>query len=375
MDRLGAAVVARDDRGFVLLAVLVIVAMAALAAAVTVSLARDTVAISASDCEGIAADAAARAGLAAAADSLRWALAPPAACFAFNGALGDRQRYSVVTEPEVTPTGTGERWYRLSVEGSSGQARRLVTARIALRPSPFAGVCTCAGDFSAESAATLTGSGLCAGGDVRGREHISLSPGADQAFARLWPVNGVHAAGSIYANGVEVHENSQSSQTDTDRHGGVIPPADLTRGPDVADLGALRARRAPPGEALDAGVLWLDRLPVAPPDGGDALVIVIRETASRGPLLVRGTRPDSACGVTVVVEGDARIEGSAEGVALRGGLVVCGALAVDSPFRLVGCLWAREVVVRAPFSVALPATWPNEVPAGFSQCSVLALER
>jgi hypothetical protein len=375
MARPGAAVVTDKDDGFVLLAVLVIVAIAALAGAVASSLARDALATVASDRDAVSAAASARAGLSAACEAIRWSAQPLARPTVFRGTLSDRQGYEVTVEPEVTPAGSGGRWFRVTVDGTGGDARHSIWARIWLRPAPFAGTCVCADGFSAEAGVSLSGSGLCAGGDVSGREQVTLLPGGDRAFAELWPIAGVHTRGSVFAAGVEVHDGGFAAPYDTDCHQGVVPPLAVTEGPPVADLGTMRARSVSPGAALVGNVLWLDRLPLQSPAASNALVVVVPEPREGGVICLAGERPDSACAVTLVIEGPARVGGQgAEGAGLRGGLLVFGTLEVACPLRVEGCVWAEATAVRAPFSVTLLPTWPDEVPAGFSECCMLGLD-
>jgi hypothetical protein len=373
LDGVAAAVVRRSEQGFVLLAVLVIVALAAVAGAVTYSLARNGLATSLSDGDALSAAASARAGLAAAAQMVRRSACAPDRQTSCSAKLGTRQCYGVTIEPEVASAGHGEARFDVAVEGRAGQARQLRRARLALRPAPYAGACVCSGTCTVESPTQLSGSGLCAGGDVAGREYVALSVEPDRAFGDLWSVTGVHAGGSIVAAGGEIHQTGRCSLTDTDQHVGVAPPSTLTRGPTVADIAFLTGRSVSPGGALEGGVLHLDRLPLQAPSDGSLIIVV---PSSDGEVLcLRGERPDYACDVTVVVEGPASVQGPAgEEVRMHGGLLVCGSLEIVSPFCLEGCLWAEELAIRAPLSVALPSTWPERLPAGFSQCAVLALE-
>ena len=120
----------------------------------------------------------------------------------------------------------------------------------------------------------LRGCGMYAGGDVSGREWVTLvpppatprgAPVADLAYGGLYPQAGVHADGRIFASGVEEHAAAGAPGVDSDADSGAPPPADLVAAPGPALVGALAAHASDPLAALGPAGLDLALLDRAAP--------------------------------------------------------------------------------------------------------------
>ena len=129
-------------------------------------------------------------------------------------------------------------------------------------------------DASFMGPASLRGCGLYSGGDVRGRQWVTLTaptpaPSAaatsDLAYGGLYSQAGVHAAGRIFSDGVEEHAGADAPAADSDADSGVAPPADLVAAPRLVVVGDLAAHASEPFAALGPSGLDLALLDHAGP--------------------------------------------------------------------------------------------------------------
>jgi hypothetical protein len=316
------------------------------------------------------------------------------------------------------PAGLPGRLLHLTLAARQGATRheRHVLVRIAPGGALPQGVAA-ARDLVVAASLRVEGCGVYSGGDVVGREHVALLGSSDDEAAgelagtaapdRLHPdfysQAAVHAAGSIYAAGGEIHVDDvtdpepEALAADTDAHTGEQHAAGLTALPDAVALAAFEQHAmlvlddddaggggddgsGEPGGAdqpLEAGVLHLERLPWAPPSGAASpdepssadpsagYVVFVSASAlpeAPSPLIVTGQRPDppGACPVTLIVEGDATLVDAA----FRGALLAVGSLTVAGPSTVHGSVAARELVVVAPLHVVLDDAWLDWPPAG-----------
>ena len=361
-----------------MLAVLVAVAIAAAAASTLFGLVWAADSGAAADDALQRASAAAGQSIAGLADELVWgglsALwhgAGQAVCQATqNGA-------SVDGSVRRISDGSGEDRFQLAVIAHRGTAvaelRRVVRVRATGIPMGL----TVSGDLSVNAALMLDGCGAYVAGDVRGRDHVTISVGAtglapDRARPERWAQAGVHAGGRIYDGGGEVHSGEAADPADTDACTGdnvvatpLWPLGDGTLAV-LRDHGGERWC-APPANrlALTDVALGLPE-PSAPQTGCVVLV-----HASGPPLQLEGWRDLSKAApqVTVVVFGDAVLvspqePGEPDGVALSGSLLVTGTLTVEAPTVVIGSLSAGRLVVHAPTTVLVPQGWSQTPPPG-----------
>ena len=375
------------ERGFALLAALLVAAIALLATAALVAAALSSASISADDNAAARASDAAAAGVADALQRLRWGwLSPDASSLPASFGPLDLAgaAYTVTVGPlsmaDLAPrfgdsspldlTTPGVASCRIDSLGVWGRARRTVHVVALVTPDALPRGLVVGAGVTVRAPLTLTGCGLYAGGDVDGREWVALSapagpatgasgPALDLAYGRLYPVAGVHAAGHITVDGADEHTSGGAPAADSDADTGTPPPAGLVTAPGPAVLGGLATRASDPAPALAGASLdlaLLDRSgppPVASASlaaGGRIYVL----DASSGPLALTGARPTppGACPLTVVVLGDCIVSGTAgAGVALSGALVVTGTLTVRAPLRVDGGLFAGSLVVAAPLTL------------------------
>ena len=277
---------------------------------------------------------------------------------------------------------------RIDSTGVWGQARRVVHVVVLSTPDGLPRGLVVGADATLAAPTLLRGCGLCAGGDVRGREWLTLAAPTmaprrrsameqfpDLAYGGLYPAAGVHAVGRIFARGVEEHAaGGGAPPADSDADSGVVPPADLVAAPGPATLGELAARASDPVAALGPFGLDLALLERAGPPalgspslpaGGRVYVV----DAAGAALGLFGGRPPvpEACPATVVVLGDCVIVGGPDGsapAALNGALIVTGTLTVDAPLCVEGSLFAGRLVVRAALTVSFSAVSGPSAPPG-----------
>lgn len=343
--------------------------------------------ITADDDAAVRAADAAAAGVADALQRLRWGWLSPAASSlpASFGPLGlSGATYTVTVAPlsaadlvptldassPVDPAAAGVAACRIDSVGVWGPARRTVhVVALSTADALPRGLVVGAG-ATIRAPLALTGCGLYAGGDVDGREWVTLSapggspiadaaPTPDLAYGGLYPAAGVHAAGRIVAGGVDEHASAGAPAADTDADTGTPPPADLVAAPGAAVLAALATHASDPIAALHDSTLDLGLLDRSCPPlvgsttlaaGGRIYVL----DASNGPLALSGERPapPQACPLTVVVLGDCIVCGAADaGAVLTGELVVTGTLTVRAPLRVDGGLYAGALAVDAELTL------------------------
>jgi hypothetical protein len=232
-----------------------------------------------------------------------------------------------------------------------------------LRSDGWATGVSVAGDAEFGAPFLVAGSGVYAGGCVRGREHVQLvsgpggAPPPDLARGEDFAVAAVHAAAGIFAAGSEVHESSPSAAypSDGDQHTGQLLPARWVDGPSAEFLVAAAAEAERPGPALVDGVLHLDLLQPARPDalGAGRCLLLPR----MDEVVIEGVLPSDAGRLLVVVPGDAVVGQPGSTVELQGALVVGGRLVIRGELVLDGPLHAGSLVTEGRAEVRLPSDW------------------
>lgn len=374
-----------------MLVVLLVGAVAALASASLVGAVLSAAVTDGADRGRDACAASADAGLARLVGQLRWGLvaADAAAELDDDAAL----RPAVTTTLTVAPApaasdGTVFSRLSLSAVSSAGAARVARRATVRLRPGSLPHGLAAAGDLVALAPVEVAGCGVYVGDDVYGREHI-VFPGAedpldappDLLYPEVYSAAAVHAGGSIFTAGGEIHD-LPAPTLDTDVHVGEAEAGALSALPGAAVLAALRRHAVAAGTALTGDELRVDLLPAAPVDGADpaaGVVVYIEAAAHPGALVVTGRRPPwpLACPLVLVVEGDAVLGGEATvspgetACELRGAVVATGSVLVGAATRMSGSLAGDEVVVAAPLSLTLDGAWLAWPPAGCRAFEVL----
>ena len=389
------------EQGYALLAALLIIAIALLSSATLVAAALSGTAIATDDDASARAADAADAGVADALDRLRWgwcALGPAASSVSLGHVpyAGGSYAVTVTTLASgdstalldgASPIGSDD----LAVVGCSiaasgvwGPARRTVQVVALATPDGLPRGLAVGDKATFDAPTVLQGCGLYAGGDISGREWLSLvAPSAaqpaagvpDLAYGGLYPLAGAHARGQVFSRGVDEHAGPGAAAADTDADSGVAPPAAIVTAPSGAVIGELAAHASDATAALGPSGLdlaLLDR--VAPaltgesplPAGGRVYVI---PAAAATPLNLFGSRQTApqACPATLVVLGDCVACAGPSGQeppALSGALIVTGTLTVDAPLCLDGSLFAGRLVVRAPLTVRFAATSGSSSPPG-----------
>ena len=377
--------------GFVLLAVLLIAAVGLLAVAGLAAATLAATGISGDDAAAARAGDAAEAGVADALERLRWGWVPPAGgdSAAFGPvATADDACYSGTVErltagpvpaldpsSVLSPSDSGIARYRLIVAGSSSHATRTISIVAVATPDRLPRGVVVAGDVTVAAPLRLAGCGLYAGGDVSGREQVTLtSPPAsaadtppDLAYAGLYAVAGVHARGRVLIAGADEHAGGAPPPADSDIDAGLVPPSELVGEPGAELLGDLGAHASSAQPALGPDGLDLSLLDAAaPPIVGDPAlpaggrVYVVGGAPGAPPTTLFGTRPPipQACPLTLVVLGDCAVSAGPDAdrpVSLAGALVVTGSLTIDAPLTVAGGVFAGRLAVRASVNVAFPA--------------------
>jgi len=377
---------APSQRGYALLAALVVTALAAVFAAAAVAAVSARQSIVGADVANVRAQAAARQGLARACLELR---RHPAA---LEGLLSS----SAVSADEVAwrvswvaaGSGAGAPWpaAAVQVEGSCGAARRILSAVLQLRAEPVPQGLVAAADVELQAPLLVSGSGLYSGGCLRGREWLELEggtiPAGDGVHGDVWPLAGVHALGGVWSAGEEIHAGPQAGWEyphDTDMHTGDNGVSPLVAPPDASLLVALRDAAVAPGAALQDGVLDLARLPLSRPLGagggpGDDGYVVVATPAQDAELRLVGTRPLGACPVVLVVQGAAALGEPGVPTTFNGALLVLGSLHVCGPSTLRGHLFARDLLVSAPLSLEIAGDWRTRPLAGLASPVLISLD-
>ena len=353
----------RSQDGYVLLVALVIMALAAVFAASATAAVTARRGIQRADAAHLRSQTLAWQALGDAAERFRWEPQNTAgSSSSASGAAIAVWRPSVAADqPAIDVTATG---------ASSGSRCR-IEATIELRPAACAAGLTVAADADLGAPVEVGGTGMYVGGCLRGREWLSFSEASDSVHGDAWPVAAAHALGSVWAAGVEIHDEASSQyDDDTDTH---VEPGDIaavTAAPDPVLLSELARHATPVGEALADDVLSLDLLPAQPPPSAtsgsvaDLVVVVVPRLAT--PVRVVGVRDTEDCRLILVLEGDAVLGAPGENVALSGALLACGTLVVAGPATVTGHLHARRLEVEASLSVVTPVDRDSHCLAGLS---------
>ncbi len=390
----------RRERGFTMLVVLLVGAVAALASASLVAAALSASMTDAADRGRDACAAAADAAVTQLVEQVRWG----AAAASFMAVVeADDLRPPVETAMQVAPgvsADDGAVFTALDLTAESRACGARVARRLSvrLRPGTVPHGLAATGDLVVLAPIEIVGCGVYVGGDVVGREWIAFgnstsdADGAVEALAppdllhpELYALAAVHAGGAIYTAEGEIHDLPEPT-LDTDVHVGEPFAADLAAQPTTAALARLRQHSIEPGDALSDpfgdATLHVDLLPSQPPAGADphaGFIVYVAEDDRRGPLLVTGVRlePPFACPVVVIVEGDTILggepleDGDAPVCTFSGALLSTGALSVAAPTRMTGSLAAAEIVAAAPLCLTLDDEWLAWPPAGCRAFEVL----
>lgn len=311
--------------------------------------------------------------------ALRWA---PNAITGCETEADDRGAWSA----EWIPAASSSPFNRVTLRVTSrlSGAASALEALVELRPESFAAGVVVNGDADFDHDATISGSGLYAGGDLRGRERLSFigqngSVALDGVHGDTWPLAAVHALGEITAAGGEIHFTGESASwpLDTDVHTGERDALGFSRKPDPLLLAALREHASSTGDALAQNVLDLSLLPPDPPDDAraDALGYVVFVTPRNGePLHIIGTRPPGSCRIALVVAGDATVgDAAATPVTTSGAIVVTGRLTVCESTTLHGHLYAGALDVAGQLDVSVPDDWPSALLPGLTAPTIVTL--
>ena len=395
------------ERGYALLAALLITAIALLASATLVAAALSGTSIAADDAASARAADAADAGLADALDRLRWgwcALDPAAAPVSLSRVSYAGGSYTATvtmlagsgsaalldSASPVGPDDPGVIVCAIDSCGVWGRARRTVHVVALATPDGLPRGLVVGADAALEAPTMLQGCGLYTGGNVYGREWLTVvAPSAAQpaegvpdfAYGGLYRLAGAHADGQIFTRGTDEHAGPGAPTTDTDADSGVAPAADIIAGPASALIGELAAHASDVTAALGPSGLdlaLLDRVPPAMvgepslPAGGRVYVVPAGQSA---PLELFGSRETApqACPVTLIVLGDCVAGSGPDGQdppTLGGALIVTGTLTVAAPLCLDGSLYAGRLIVHAPLAVRFAATRGASSPPGATNVRV-----
>ncbi len=322
----------RSHEGYALLAALVVVSLAAVFATTCVAAVSARQRIAASDATSIRCQAALRQALneVCLLEERRPAFGLGTVTPA-DGVAADASWRADVSAPAVLP---GGRWPTVvaHLAAVAGQACARATATIELRAVSFAQGVTIDGDVDLRAPTEVDGSGLYCAGCLRGRQRLVFGSGAaetpvpapDWVRGETWPAAGVHAAGSIWADGAEIDASGSLPErfpADSDVHTGGAP-MDMSNGPDSAFVAALREEAVAPAGALSDGILDVSLLPAAMPYAGggqgQSYVVVVDALPNGVPVRVVGERPAGSCPVVLVLAGDAVLGDPGRGVDMRG---------------------------------------------------------
>ncbi len=382
---------ARSQRGYALLAALVVTALAAVFAAAAVAAVSARQSIVGADVANVRAQAGAKQALARVCLELR--RHPAALEGELSSAATSAADEAWQARWVAAGAGAGTVWPAVvvRVEATRGAARRRLSATVQLRAEPVPQGVVTGGDVELEAPLRVIGSGLYCGGCLRGREWLELgsldaagaaTPPADGVHGDVWPQAGVHALGNEWAAGEEIHAGLGSDAQwpfDTDMHTGDNEVAPFVAAPDASLLIALRDAAVAPGAALQDGVLDLAGLPLSPPPGaeagpgGDGYIVAIPVAVGTELRLV-GARPPGACPMVLVVQGAAAMGEPGAPTALGGALLVLGSLRVCGPSVVAGHLFARDILVSAPLSVELAGDWRLRPLAGLASPVLVSLD-
>jgi hypothetical protein len=379
-----------SSNGYALLAALVITCLAGVFSATCVAAVGARFDIAAADSGGVRAQAALSRGLDDVCSRLR--RSPSATEGSYRGALANPDGDAwVAAWTGLTRTSTeGFPQVGVELQASAGSARARLSAVIELRAQACAQGVVVAEDAELRAPVQVAGSGFYCGGSVRGREWLRFgdgtepaagaTPAADGVHGDLWPVAAVHAAGGIWATGVEIHEDPSAEPwaADTDTHTGETGVSAMTRPPAADIMCFLGEQAVAPGEALSDGVLDLEKLPdhasgaaASETDGGGYAVLV--RPLEAAALRIIGERAAGSCPLTLVVDGDAQVGCPGRETRVEGTLIVLGALDIAGSLRLEGHLSARSLCVHAPADLVVPTDWRRHPHSGLAVPTIVAL--
>jgi hypothetical protein len=345
-----------------MLAALLVMVLGAAFALVVVAAVASTFEVGVADAEAWRADGARAEAVEAALAEARWRPADLTGTVA--GAEESRSETWSAEWAPCAAAATSWPCRRVDVTATSGAARRSDRLTVHVQAEDWATGVTCAGDAEFRAPFTVAGSGVYAGGCVRGREHVMFAgDGAtepdqpDYAHGEDFAVAAVHAAAGIFAGDMEIHDTATpvGYPDDGDQHTGEVGPAEWVAGPSAEFLLAAEAEAEAPGAALADGTLRLDALEAPGTgalSGGRCLLLPRGDT-----ITIVGVAPAAAGRLLVVCPGDAVLGQPGEPVELQGGLVVCGRLDVRGDLRLWGSLHAGSLVSEAQAVVTLGRDW------------------
>jgi len=375
---------ASSQRGYALLAALVVTALAAVFAAAAVAAVSARQSIVGADVANVRAQAEVKQALDRVCLELR---RHPAA---LEGELSSSATTAADAAWQASwvaaDAGAGTVWPAVAVhvEGSCGAARKRLSAVLQLRAEPVPQGLVTARDVELQAPLRVTGSGLYCGGCVRGREWLELGSvdPADCVYGDFWPQAGVHALGGVWAAGEEIHAGPGAGAAypyDTDMDTGDNDVSRFVAPPDASLLIALRDAAVAPGAALHDGILDLAQLPLSPPPGlaagtWDDGYVVVATVAEGAELRLTGARPPGACPIVLLVLGAAALGGPGAPTGFDGALLVLGSLRVCGPSVLGGHLFARDLLVAAPLSVKLASDWRLRQLAGLVSPVLVSLD-
>ena len=382
---------ASSQRGYALLAALLVTALAAVFAAAAVAAVSARQSIVGADLANVRAQAGVKQALARVCLELR---RHPAALEGTLSSPGVSSAEATWQASWVAADGVaGMLWPAAAVvvKGSYGDARKALSAVLQLRAEPVPQGLVTGADVELQAPLRVTGSGLYCGGCLRGREWLEFgslapaggaTPPVDGVHADIWPQAGVHALGGVWSASEEIHAGLGAGAEypyDTDMDTGHNEVSQFVAARGTPLLVTLRDDAVAPGAALHDGVLDLAQLPLSRPPGSavgawDDGFVVVATAAEGAELGLVGARLPGACPIVLVVQGAAALGEPSEPTAFDGALLVFGSLRVSGPSVLRGHLFARDLLVSAPLSLELASDWRSRQLAGLVSPIVVSLD-
>jgi hypothetical protein len=363
----------RSASGYAMLAALLITVLAAVFALTVVAAVRATQDVATADADAWRATGVRARAVGAALVEARWRPG-----FASGDAWGSdvaaREAWTATWAP--WPSAATSSWLRRRVDvvATHGAARRRDRLVVELRAEAWATGVTCSRDAQFEAPFIISGSGLYAGGCVRGREHVQFVAGAagttpdgtpaDCARDDDFAAAAVHATAGIFAEGVEIHDAAAAAfPDDGDRHTGLTTPETWLAGPSAGILAAAEAEAEGLGGAYSDGTLRLDA--IAPAGADDLVNGRCLLLPPGGEVVIEGSASPDAGRLLVLVRGDAVVgQPGGAAVELDGALVVLGRLVVRGELALRGSLHAESLLTEAEASVTVDPGWRERLLPG-----------